>query len=59
MTIPKWGTKDLVDNVERLKKIQLVELSPPPDMRRACLFIEGSTPQEKADKLASFFKELG
>lgn len=59
MTIPKWGTKDLVDNVERLKKIQLVELSPPPDMRRACLFIEGSTPQEKADKLASVFKELG
>ncbi|MDP2863340.1 MAG: electron transfer flavoprotein subunit beta/FixA family protein [Desulfobacterales bacterium] len=57
--IPKWGAKDLVDDLERLKKIQLVELSPPPDMRRACLFIEGSTPQEKADKLASFFKELG
>jgi len=59
MTIPKWGTKDLIDNVEKLSKLQLVEMATPPDMRRACLFIEGSTPQEKAGKLAAVFKELG
>ncbi len=56
--IPKWGAKDLVDDLERLKKIQLVELSPPPDMRRECLIIEGASPEEKADKLAAFFKEI-
>jgi electron transfer flavoprotein beta subunit len=56
--IPKWGTKDLVDQVERLKTIQLVELSPPPDMRRECLIIEGASPEEKADKLAAVFKEI-
>jgi electron transfer flavoprotein beta subunit len=56
--IPKWGTKDLVDQVERLKKIQLVELSPPPDMRRECLIIEGASPEEKAFKLAAVFMEI-
>ena len=59
MAIPKWGTKDLIANVETLRKLQLVEISPPPNMRRNCLFVEGASPQEKADKLASVLTELG
>jgi electron transfer flavoprotein beta subunit len=56
--IPKWGTKDLVDNPERLKKINLVELAPPPDMGRECLVIEGASLLEKAERLAAVFMEI-
>ena len=58
MPIPKWGTKHLGLSVEALKPVQLTELCPPPDMRRECVFIEGASPEEKADKLASVFREL-
>ena len=58
MVIPKWGTKDLALDAEKLKKVHLVELSPPADMRRECVFIEGATPEDTAGKLASVFKEL-
>ena len=58
MAIPKWGLKDLGNNATRLKKMQLMELSPPADMRRECFLIEGSSPEEQADKLASVLKEL-
>jgi electron transfer flavoprotein beta subunit len=58
MVIPKWGTKDLALDGEMLRKLQLIELSPPPDMRRVCVFIEGSSPEEMAGKLVSVFKEL-
>ena len=56
--IPKWGAKDLVDDVERLKKIQLVEISPPPDMGRECVIVEGSSLEEKAEKLAAVFMKI-
>jgi electron transfer flavoprotein beta subunit len=59
MVIPKWGAKDLVPDGEMLTKLQLLELSPPPDMRRECVFIEGSSLEEMAGKLLSVFKELG
>jgi electron transfer flavoprotein beta subunit len=58
ITIPKWGTKQLELSVEALKPVQLSELCPPPDMRRECVFIEGASPDEKADKLAAVFKGL-
>jgi electron transfer flavoprotein beta subunit len=58
MPIPKWGTKQLGLSVEALKPVQLTELCPPPDMRRECVFIDGSSPDEKAGKLASVFREL-
>lgn len=58
MVIPKWGTKDLALDAEKLKTVYLVELSPPADMRRECVFIEGATPEDTAGKLASVFKEL-
>ena len=58
MVIPKWGAKDLAPDGEMLTKLQLLELSPPPDMRRECVFLEGASPDEKAGKLASIFKEL-
>ncbi len=57
MPIPKWGLKDLGDNAERLKKVQLMELAPPADMGRACTIIEGST-DEQAARLAAVLKEL-
>jgi electron transfer flavoprotein beta subunit len=59
MVIPKWGVKELALEVDMLKPVQLLELSPPADMRRECVFIEGATPDDMAVKLASVFKELG
>jgi len=56
--IPKWGAKDLVDDPARLKTIQLLSLAPPPDMRRECVIIEGSSPAEKAEKLAAVIMEM-
>ena len=56
--IPKWGAKDLVDDPARLKQIRMISLSPPPDMRRECVIIEGSSPAEKADRLAAVFMEI-
>jgi electron transfer flavoprotein beta subunit len=58
MTIPKWGTNQLGLSAETLKPVQLTELCPPPDMRRECVFLEGASPEEKAGKLATVFKEL-
>jgi electron transfer flavoprotein beta subunit len=58
MTIPKWNTKHLGLAAEALKPVQLAELCPPPDMKRDCVFIEGASPDEKADKLAAVFKGL-
>ncbi len=58
MTIPKWGTRHLDLKVEALKPVQLTEMCAPPDMRRECVFIEGASPGEKADKLAAVFKGL-
>jgi len=56
--IPKWGAQALVDDPERLKQIQMISLSPPPDMRRECVIIEGSSLMEKAEKLAAVFMEI-
>ena len=58
MVIPKWGIKDLELDGDMLKPMQLVELSPPADMSRNCVFLEGATPDDVAGKLASVFKEL-
>jgi electron transfer flavoprotein beta subunit len=58
MTIPKWGTRHLDLSGVALKPVQLTELCAPPDMKRDCVFIEGASPDEKADKLASVFKGL-
>ncbi|MBI5584299.1 MAG: hypothetical protein HY892_22465, partial [Deltaproteobacteria bacterium] len=53
-----WGAKDLVEDPARLKPIQLLSLSPPPDMRRECLIIEGASLAEKAEKLAAVIMEI-
>ncbi|MFO7459889.1 MAG: electron transfer flavoprotein subunit beta/FixA family protein [Desulfatiglandales bacterium] len=58
MVIPKWGVKELGLDGEMLKMVQLLELSPPADMRRECVFIEGATPEDTAGELASVFREL-
>jgi electron transfer flavoprotein beta subunit len=57
-SIPSWGCEDFISNKEKLQKMEIVELSSPPDMRRDCQFIEGSTPEEKASKLAEVLKAL-
>jgi electron transfer flavoprotein beta subunit len=59
MVIPKWGVKELGLEGERLKVVDLIDLSPPADMGRKCVFLEGSSPEDTAGKLASVFKELG
>jgi len=57
-SIPSWSSEDFVSAKEELQKMGIVELSSPPDMRRNCEFIDGVTPEEKADKLAAIFKTL-
>ncbi len=57
MTIPKWNSKDLGCDVERLRKLQLTELAPPADMGRECTLIEGSA-EEQAERLAAVLAEL-
>lgn len=59
MVIPKWGASALSVDKDQLKPIQMIELSPPADMKRECQFIEGASPDEMADRLAAVFKELG
>ena len=57
-SIPSWSSEDFVSALEELQKIEIVELSSPPDMRRDCEFIDGVTPDDKAEKLATIFKAL-
>ncbi len=56
-SIPSWDSEDFVSAPESLRKMEIVELSSPPDMTRACEWIEG-TPEEKAEKLAAVFRSL-
>jgi electron transfer flavoprotein beta subunit len=56
-SIPSWTGEDFLSGHQELTKMDIVELSSPPDMSRNCEFIEG-TPEEKADRLVSIFKEL-
>lgn len=57
-SIPTWNGKDFVSSLEGLKKMNIVSLTSPPDMRRNCELIDGLTPEEKAGKLAAVFKAL-
>lgn len=57
-SIPSWSSEDFISSREGLHKMDIVELSSPPDMRRNCELIDGATPEEKADKLAAVFKGL-
>lgn len=57
-SIPSWSSEDFVSAHEDLQKMEIIELSSPPDMRRNCAFIDGDTPEEKADKLVAVFKAL-
>ena len=56
--IPTWKSGDFVSAGEKLQKMNIVELSSPPDMRRNCEILKGSTPDEKAEKLAAIFKSF-
>lgn len=58
VSIPSWSGEDFVSNLDSLEKMEIVELSSPPDMSRDCEFIEGASPEEMADKLAAVFKTL-
>ena len=57
-SIPSWSSEDFVSAKEELQKMGIVELSSPPDMGRDCQFLDGATPDEKAEKLAAVFKAL-
>jgi len=57
-SIPSWSSEDFVSAKEELRKMGIVALSSPPDMRRNCEFLDGATPEEKADKLVAVFKSL-
>lgn len=55
-SIPSWSCEDFVLTHEELKKMEIIELSSPPDMSRNCEFLDGATPDEIADKLAAVLK---
>lgn len=57
VSMPTWSGDDLGMEPEKLKKLEIIELSSPPDMRRDCQFLEG-TPEQQAEKLAAVFKAL-
>jgi electron transfer flavoprotein beta subunit len=57
-SIPSWSSEDFVSSPEGLGKMEIVALSTPPDMSRDCTFLDGATPDEKAEKLAAVFKTL-
>lgn len=57
-SIPSWGRDDVVSSPETLERMEIVSLTKPPDMGRACEFLEGATPEEKAAKLADVFMAL-
>jgi electron transfer flavoprotein beta subunit len=56
--IPSWSSEDFVSAKKELQKMGIVELSSPPDMGRDCQFLDGATPDEKAEKLVAVFKAL-
>lgn len=57
-SIPSWSSEDFISAKEELQKMGIIALSSPPDMRRDCEFLDGATPEEKADKLAAVFDTL-
>ena len=57
-SIPSWSCEDFVFSPEGLEKMEILELSSPPDLSRDCEFLDGATPDEKAEKLAAVFKTL-
>jgi electron transfer flavoprotein beta subunit len=58
ISIPSWSSEDFISSPEELEKMEIVALSSPPDMSRDCEFLDGATPDEKAEKLAAVFKSL-
>ena len=57
-SIPSWASEDFIPSPEVLEKMEIVALSSPPDMSRDCEFLDGATPDEKAEKLAAVFETL-
>ncbi len=57
-SIPSWRSEDFISSLEELERMEIVKLSSPPDMGRDCKFLDGATPDEKAEKLAAVFQTL-
>jgi electron transfer flavoprotein beta subunit len=58
VSIPSWSADDFISSPEGLSQMEIVSLSTPPDMSRDCTFLDGATPDEKADQLAEVIKSL-
>lgn len=56
--IRKLSAGDLKLNMELVNQVELLELMAPPDMRRECVFIEGNTGKEKADRLFEIIQQI-
>lgn len=54
--IKVWGAGDLDIDLQRLRKIEIVELYLP-DIERKCCFMEGELPEEKGENLVRCLKE--
>ena len=57
-SIPSWNSDDFITAKDQLAKMDIVALSSPPDMSRNCEFLDGASPEEKADKLAAVLATL-
>lgn len=55
--IDVWDAESIDIEFEKLNKREIVELIPPPDIRRQCQFIEGDSGEEKGEKLAITLKK--
>ena len=54
--IDVWDAEGIDTDLEELKKMEILELLQPPDIRRQCQIIEGGSEEEKGEKLAITLK---
>ncbi|MGO9567188.1 MAG: electron transfer flavoprotein subunit beta/FixA family protein [Desulfomonilaceae bacterium] len=54
--VDTWSPEDTQISPEKIKKMQIIHLIPPPDLSRQCEFIDGDSPEAKGQNLAAILK---
>lgn len=54
--VTTWSAEDAHISPERIQKMQIMQLNPPPDLGRQCEFPDGDSPEEKGHNLAMILK---
>jgi len=52
-----WRADDISIDLGNLRSTEIIKLSPPPDMRRQCHFMDGNSPEERGENLAIYLKQ--